>query len=75
MAQKLCRAPGGNGRSVQGQAAQVQGCRTAPRTDVLWPPMPQPGPHCSHMPQLTGRTAAGEEVKKDSVFNTFTPCL
>lgn len=35
----------------------MRGWRTDPRTSVLQPRMPQPGPHCSHMPWLIGRTA------------------
>ena len=47
---QVCRVPKGTWRPVQGLGGQVGGCRTAPRTGVLWPSMPQPGPHCSHMP-------------------------
>lgn len=42
----------------------MRGWRTAPKTGVLQPLMLQLGPRCSHMPQLTGRTAAGEKIKQ-----------
>ena len=64
--EEVCRVPRGTWRPVQGLGGQVEGCRIVPRTGILQPLMPQPGPHCSHMLLLIGRTAAGERIRKVS---------